>query len=268
MYVSLCEAWPLPPSGCPDIVGSPEVTGAAVMAASEILWELTGHQFGGCSVTFRPCRRDCAPDATWSSWWDGASWPHGTPYPGTSLWWGAVCGSCSGGCGCNAADTLRLPELVQSVTEVLIDGEVFPASGYALYDGHLLVRTDGQRWPLCQDWTVPVSGVGAWSVTAVVGSPVPTAGRFAVAQLAAVYADWCSSGQCRMPAYTTSKTRQGVSQTFPSAAELRQLGLTGLGWVDQFVGAMNPAGLRAGTTAAIWNPDDYGSGARMPGGIG
>jgi hypothetical protein len=59
---------------------------------------------------------------------------------------------------------------VQSVTQVLVDGIVIPASGYALYDGNRLVRVDG-TWPACQDWQIPVSGAGAWSVTVVYGFP-------------------------------------------------------------------------------------------------
>lgn len=263
MYVPLCEPWPLPPSGCPSPTGSPEVTGAAVLAASEILWELTGYQYGACSVLLRPCRQDCAGVGFPGRWWDGTSWPHGTPAPGSSLWWQAACGVCMDACSCNNADTLRLPLLVQSVTEVLVDGA--PVTGVALYDGNLLVRTDGLRWPLCQDWTVPVSGVGAWSIEVVAGRPVPMAGKIAMGQLATEYARWCTSGECRMPAYTSQKTRQGVTQTFPTAAELAQLGLTGLAWVDRFVTAENPAGLRG--SPAIWNPDDFTSGPRRPGGV-
>jgi hypothetical protein len=267
MFLSLCEPWPLPPSGCPDLTGSPEVTGAAVMAASEILWDLSGHQYGACEVLFRPCRQSCSAGSPWAQWWDGASWPHGTPYPGSTLWWNAVCGTCRDACACSSADTLTLPGPVRSITEVLVDGVVLDAGAYALYDGRRLVRTDGERWPLCQDWAVPVSGVGAWSIEAVFGWEVPVAGWFAVAELAKVYAEWCSSGVCRLPAYTTQVSRQGVTQSFPSATELAQLGLTGLGFVDRFLQAVNPAGLRAGTTARIWNPDDFGGGPRVPGGV-
>lgn len=268
MYVPLCEAWPLPPSGCPDITGSPEVTGAAVMAASEYLWALSGYQFGTCEVTVRPCRRSCAPmsHGAWASrWWDGAGWPVWDT-PASWWWWDAMCGRCSGGCACSAADTLRLPELAQSVTSVVVDGAVVPAEDYALYDGRLLVRTDGERWPLCQDWAVPVSGVGAWSVTMEVGAPVPVLGQLALGSVARQFIAWCDTGECRHPAYMTQKTRQGVSQSFPTAAELRREGLTGWAAVDTFLDAVNPNRIR-GSGAKIWNPDDILSEAHGRSGI-
>lgn len=263
MFIPLCEAWPLPPSGCPAITGSPEVTGIAVQAASDLLWELSGYRYGSCEVLLRPCRTRCR-DGWWGStgWWHDGGWPRA----GGPLWLEAACGRCRLGCGCTDADSLQLPAVVQSVTEVMIDGVVLPSSAYHLFDGRLLVRADGGRWPLCQDWRVPVTGVGAWSVTMVAGEPVPPAGQLALGQLAAEYATWCSTGQCTMPAFTTSKTRQGVTQQFPTAAELRQLGLTGLALVDRWLSAVNPGGLRLGP--AIWDPDDYAPAFRRPGGAG
>lgn len=269
MYVPLCEAWPLPPSGCPNLTGSPEVTGAAVMAASEYLWALSGFQFGSCEILLRPCRQSCTPGTGpfAAYWWDGAEWP---TWPMGSaawpMWLDAVCGRCVGSCDCRSADTVQLPTLVQSVNEVVIDGVVLPASAYTLYDdGQLLVRTDGERWPICQDWSVPVSGVGAWSVELVAGRPVPVLGQLALGQLAAEFARWCDTGECRHPAYTTQKTRQGVSQTFPSAADLRQAGLTGWAAVDTFLRAVNPHQLSG--SPGIWNPDDIAAAARRPGGV-
>lgn len=261
MYVPLCEAWPLPPSGCATL-SSPEVSGSALLAASEVLWQLSGHRYGSCSVLLRPCRPGCAGSMPADWWWPGAGWPYGTPWPGTTLWWAAGCGTCSGGCSCNSADTLRLPQPVQSITEVLIDGEVLAESAYNLYDGQLLVRADGGRWPMCQDWTVPVSGVGAWSVAAVAGWPVPMAGRFAVAELAREFEAFCTGGDCRLPAYTTGVTRQGVTQAFPDINDLVKNGLVGLPAVDLFLRPPPPP------RAKIWNPDDFDQTWRRPGGIG
>jgi hypothetical protein len=260
--------WPLPPTGCPLDMGSPAVTGMALQAASEMLFELSGHQFGGCAVTIRPCRADCSSGPSWG-WWSGAHpWTAGVPWPGSTLWLPAGCGRCGeGSCSCNAADSIRLPELVQSVTQVTIDGAVLDPSAYNLFDGYILVRADGERWPMCQDWTVPVSGVGAWTITAVVGRPVPMLGRLALAQLTAEYAKWCTTGQCKMPAYTTGVARQGVTQQFPTVKELRELGITGWAAVDNFLQAFNDDGLRKGDSIRIWDPDSYANGWRTPGGV-
>src|SRR6266545_4626412 len=197
MYVPLCEPWPLPPEVCPVFVDgtSPAVTGAAWQAASEQLWELTGRQYGNCSVLLRPCRRSCAPGwAHGAMWWDHWSgWTNWPDMASESWWLDATCGSCGrGACSCNDADTLVLPARAQRVDQVLIDGAVLPeVTGWNLFNGDLLVRADGQRWPLCQDWTVPVSGVGAWSVTAIYGMSLPTYAQNAVAQLTAEFANFC-----------------------------------------------------------------------------
>lgn len=257
MYVPLCEAWPLPASGCVDITGSAPVTGTAVQAASEYLWWLSGMRYGLCSVQVRPCRQSCAPTwapPSWSGWWAGG-WPW-LPTPGATLWANAVCGNCGGGCACNNAATLELPAPVVAVTEVLIDGDPLPASGYMVYNGDLLVRADGGQWPLCQDWGVPVTGVGAWAVTAQIGSPVPALGSVALAAVAAEVAGWCTPSECRHPAYTTAVTRQGVSQEFPSLEDITKAGMPILGGTATmaFIQAVNPKGQR--WSAAIWNPDD------------
>ena len=254
MSVPLCEPWPLP-ENCAAPTGTPE----AVMAASSDLWVRSGQQYGYCTVPLRPCRQDCTPSG-WRprSWWDGITWP---VMRGPGLWWNAVCGSCRRtGCGCNDADTLELPETATSIVEVIVDGVVLPADAYVLWDGYKLVRRDGERWPLCQDWTIPVSGVGAWSVTAVFGRPVPPAGSFALAQLAAEYAAFCTTGQCRLPAYTTGVSRQGVDQTFPSIVELTENGLTGLDMVDRFLNTYNPGRLQ--DRPRFHNPDTFGREAR------
>lgn len=242
------------------------MTGSALLAASQDLWQLSGRQFGSCAVLLRPCRQVCAP--SWATqWWPGwyaGWWPQ--PVDFSAGWWfDAACGRCRGGCGCNDADTFLLPEPAQAVTQVLIDGVELPeGSGWTLYDGRLLVRTDGGSWPLCQDWTVPVSGIGAWSVTAVYGQPVPEGGMWALAQLAQEYVKFCQDGTCKLPGYTTSVVRQGVTQNFPTIVDLVDKGLTGLSWVDRFVDTWNPDRLRGG--AQIWNPDDFADEPRRPGG--
>lgn len=256
MFVPLCEAWPLPVSGCVDIPGTAPVTGTAVQAASEYLWWLSGCQYGTCTTTLRPCAQACAPawaPPSWGGWWRGG-WPW-VPAPGATLWANAVCGACgAGGCSCNNAATLTIPGPVQAVTQVLIDGAVLPASGYLLYNGDTLVRTDGEAWPLCQDWGQPVTGVGAWAYTATIGHPVPALGSLALAEVAHEFATACTGGECRHPRYMTAKTRQGVTQEFPSVADLAKVGLTGWPATDDFLRAVNPKGQR--WTAGIWNPDE------------
>jgi hypothetical protein len=129
----------------------------------------------------------------------------------------------------------------------------------------LLVRADGGTWPLCQDWTV-TGGPGSWFVEAIYGEPVPEGGKWALAELAQQYVNYCTGGECKLPGYTTTVTRQGVTQTFPSITDLVEEGLTGLQWVDRFITTWNPDRLRG--HAQVWNPDDFveDEGWRRPGG--
>lgn len=265
MYVPLCDPWPLPPSGCPDLSGlSDEVREFAVLAASEALWMRTGYRYGSCQATVRPCRQSCAP--SWAHaggpwWWDGASWPVLTP--GSALWWSVACG-CRTSCGCTDADELLLPGLVQSVDAVVVDGVTLDqGTHWLLYDGRRLVRTDGERWPLCQDWTV-TGGPGTWAVTATYGQPVPALGQLAVAHMAADLASGCTGGPCRLPRNTSNVSRQGVTVSMPSPAELAEADLTVIPAVNEFL-----LSLRAGAAALpprIWNPDDYDRSPRRLGG--
>jgi hypothetical protein len=249
--IPLCEPWPLPTS-CPAPTGTAE----SLLAASEDLWALSGRQFGSCTVPLRPCHRSCTPDG-WRprSWWDGQGWP---ALRSSALWWDAVCGRCRGGCGCNDADELLLPAATTSIVEVVVDGVVVPADAYVLWAGDgraVLTRTDGERWPLCQDWTVPVSGEGAWSIQAVIGTPPPASGAWAVAQLSAEYAKWCETGRCALPAYTVSTSRQGTEQKFPTIKERREGQSTGLALVDRFLDTWNPG--RLVERPVFINPDTW-----------
>jgi hypothetical protein len=181
------------------------------------------------------------------------------------MWLSAVCGTCVGSCGCNSASEIRLDVAAQEITQVLIDGVELPASGYAFYNGDVLTRTDGGLWPLCQDWSVPVSGMGAWSVTARFGRPVPALGRLAVGDVACLIARHCGGdASCELPPGLKSQTRAGSTYVYFTPAELRDAGSTGLTLVDRFLDVENPGRIQNG--ARIWNPDEFG-GSRRPGGV-
>lgn len=237
----------------------------AVRAASHYVWAVSGRQHGTCPVLLRPCRAECAPApmGTWQGqWWDGVAYPS-TTYP----WWrlDVACGRCRSDCACTATSVVQLEVPAQGITQVLIDGTELPVSGYAFYDGRTLVRADGGEWPLCQDWSVPVSGVGAWSIEAVYGEPVPDLGQLAVGEVAELIIKHCSGApDCRLPPGLQSQTRAGTTQVFLTPAELADKGTTGFAWVDRFVEAVNPGRLTTG--AKIWNPDDYVK-SRRPGGV-
>lgn len=161
---------------------------------------------------------------------------------------------------------VTLPAPVQSITSIVIDGETLPAEAYALYDGFRLFRVDGDDWPMCQDWSVPVSGVGAWAVTVAAGTPVPTLGQLAVGQLGCEVLKACNGDDCRLPSGLQTITRNGITKTFFDPTKLIEGEATGFGLVDQFVRASNPSGIAM--PPAIWDPEAYGQPSRAGGATG
>jgi hypothetical protein len=156
--------------------------------ASTYLWLWTLRQFGVCSVLLRPCRSDCSELSTF--------WGRG-PYPwetgaGPGISWPALVGGkwyslrscgCAAACSCAVPNSLELPGPVSAVTQVLIDGVVVNPGAYRV-DGDLLIRTDGQSWPSCQNLALPSTSAGTWQITYDRGVAVPAGGQIAAGVLA------------------------------------------------------------------------------------
>jgi hypothetical protein len=239
-----CSDWPVQWT-CEVSTLSPAVTGIAVSMATETLYALTGMRFGLCDVTLRPCGSGCGDSGSFyddfGPPWTASSWPQPALIGG--LWFNLTCGSCSGGCSCNQVSEVRLPAPVYDITEVTVDGVVLASSAYRLDNNRLLVRTDGERWPRCNDLSLD-SGPGTWSVTARFGEPLPQGAALAMGELACQFAKAADGQDCRLPAGVQQLVRQGVTISYPDVGELFRQGRTGLYLVDAFIATWNPAGLR------------------------
>jgi hypothetical protein len=123
-----------------------------------------------------------------------------------------------------------------------VDGVVLPASAYRVDNFNLLVRTDGNEWPRCNDLNLEDTEVGTWSVTANYGQPVPELGKLAAGQLAVEIAKRCvNSSGCVLPSGTVQEvTRQGVKKVFFDSDKAFAQGMLGLYWADMFVKTYNP----------------------------
>jgi hypothetical protein len=239
-----CETWPAR-WVCDVSCESPTVTGEAAALATEVIWALSGRQFGLCTVTLRPCRRECA-DVPWPSGgyteWAGTSWI--SPSLISGQWFNVVCGRCTDGCACTALSEVTLPAPVHSIIQVKVDGAIVSGSGYRLDDDRTLVRLGGAEWPTCQELNLADTEVGTWSVTARYGIEPPLGASWAVGELACELIRALNGEDCRLPRNVTQLVRQGVTIQFPNVVELLREGLTGLYLVDQFVATWNPGGLR------------------------
>jgi hypothetical protein len=238
-----CEAWPayFP---CDISCQSPSVTGQAVDLATEVIWALSGRQFGLCEVTLRPCRRSCN-DFPWVpdfGPWAGQSWINPSLIQGQ--WFNVICGRCTTDCSCSTISEIYLPAPVDSIVEVKIDGVIVTGSDYRLDNGRILVLLNGDEWPRCNDLSLPDTEIGTWSVTAMYGDTVPEGGKWAVGELACELMRAMNGEDCRLPQNVSQLVRQGVTIEFPDIRELMRIGLTGLYLVDQFISTWNPSGLR------------------------
>lgn len=239
-----CAPWT--PIFCEPLpLSTAAISGDAINWATHILWAKSGRQFDECQLTWRPCREDCWSDPwPWNRDFIESRWPH--PYNYAGQWFNLGCGGCPGTCSCNVIHTVKLPQPVVSIVEVKIDGAVLVSGSYTVYDYRTLVRTDGQAWPLCNDLSKADTQVGTWSITARVGTAVPSLGRMAVGELARELALACvGDGTCKLPTPVQSIVRQGVSLTFLDPNQIFADGKIGLYRSDLFISTVNPGGISA-----------------------
>lgn len=240
--------WDVDPEGlgvCAGWTENPEaLRDTALQLAAGFLWAATGRQYGVCEVTVRPMqgRLGCGPVDGYADFPvipGQSSGGDGGPYLYGGRWYNAGCGmSCCGALGCGIV--LRGP--VASVTEVKIGAEVVPASAYRVdvaQGAYVLLRTDGECWPFCQDVTAAPGEDGAFTVTYGQGRELPAVLQIAAAMLACEYVKALTGGACRLPARMTSLSRQGVEVEIesPTAGD----GLTGIPEVDSIVLMLNPS---------------------------
>lgn len=254
-----CEPWE--PIWCAPLpTGAEAVTGDAVQMATEVLFQAGGQRFGICHVKIRPCRDDCA--GAWmgfNEWWPGVGGVVTSNGGGPRPWWvnGTWYNVCSVGCGgtcsCTVIDQALLPAPTREVIEVKLNGQVMDPSLYRVDENRLLVRLDGQLWPLCQDLAASDDEDGTWSVTIAVGEDVPVLAKRALGELAMEFVKECLGEDCLIPYEVTSLSRQGVNITFGSPSATRTIvGEMGLRMVDLYLATYNPSNLqRKGKTYDI-----------------
>jgi hypothetical protein len=231
--LGVCSAWADYPEPLQE---------TALALASTFLWGATGRRFGVCPVTVRPSQSDRSELAyqtfVTAPGLGGLGTPGG-PFLFGGRWFNSGCASaCCGNSAC--AVVLRGP--VASVDEVLVDGEVVPASAYRVdvsRGAWLLVRIDGECWPMCQNFTAEPDEVGSFEITYGQGTALPVSLQVAVALLACEYAKHLSGGACALPARMTRLSRQGVEVEVapPDTAA----GTTGIKMVDDVIQALNPS---------------------------
>lgn len=246
--VGPCEVWTLDLSCClgpsgifPDpciLDGEPvpqPIIDQAKLAASQLLWAITGRQFGVCEATIRPCRKKCEdicclPVGGFP--WVPVHLPDGT--------WTNVACDCQGGCSCTKICEINIPYPACSVSEVKIDGVVVDPATYRIDNFRKLVRVGEECWPICNALNLPDTEIGTWSVTLTYGKEVPEMVTLGAQEMACEIIKSCMGRPCKLPQRLQSITRQGMSATFLDPMEFISEGLTGLYFVDLAARTYNP----------------------------
>lgn len=215
-----------------------------VGVATELLWRGTAGIYGLCEVTARPCGRRCSDNAGFTYW---------PVLTGAGEWINITCGCADQACGCCSVSDIPLEGPVDSIVEVLIDGVVVAPAAYRLDNGYRLTKVSGDPWPMCQDLSKPGTEVGTFQIRYMRGVPVPVAGQYALAALAAELKLACLDEDCRLPARVREISRQGVTMQLVNDVDFLKSGLYGLPEVDMWLMSVNPNGQRS--QSAVWSPD-------------
>lgn len=199
--------------------------------AVQVLWALSGRQFGLREVIVRPGRVHGWPCSPWLSLWDGWTWTHSS------------CG-CVGHCGLSSAAVVHLPGPVAEIVRVQIDDQVIAPTGYALEGDRLYRRCDNDcPWPT-QNLARPLDEPGTWSVTYKLGYPVPAGVDRLTGLLAKEFMLACDGKGCRIPPTVVATSSKGVSHVF-DPSKIIAAGFTGLPEIDRWLQAVNPHRLAA-----------------------
>lgn len=216
----------------------------SLVAASEVLYHLTGRQFPGVCERTVSVAAAAGRDrpASWHVSW-GTCCGTGYGYAASGAGASVDRGQMRNGC-CRPAE-VALPDYpVREVREVTEAGTALPWTAYELRDHRRLVRLDGGGWPTC--------GAGL-EVSYVFGADPGEMGRRAAAILAAELARAFVGMETQLPQRVTSVTRQGVSKVVLDPMSFLDKGRTGITGVDMFLRTVNPAGLKH--RPAVWSPD-------------
>ena len=183
-----CDPWGPLDRTCwtiPDDVSEERVTHWH-RVASQLLRRLSGGVLGpSCPVVVRPCRTKCT-DGGWM--WGfgsylGAPW---VPYIGADgAWRNANPCSCTTDCSCSELCEIRLPGPVFDIREVRDGALILPVDAVRVDNAQMLVRTDGNCWPDCQDMAAAPGEPNTLTVDYRIGLPLDDLALAAVSALTA-----------------------------------------------------------------------------------
>jgi hypothetical protein len=167
--------------------------------------------------------------------------PYGGAYIQNGVWHNSCSGtgddaSCCSGCEIE----LDGPTSTSGITDVSINGVSLPAASYIVMNGYILVRTDGECWPTCTNYSN--QSPPAFQVEYLRGLPIPASVQSATERLACEFALACTGKNCALPRRLRSMTRQGVEVQVEEFSSKPGEIKTGIPEVDLVIALENPHG--------------------------
>lgn len=211
---------------------------AAQALASQVLWALSGRQYGIWQDTVRPCPEPYMPGIY-------RTWPVGTYeiYSWADDGWTITGCGCIGSCTRSGPSAVHLPGPVYEITAVTINGAEIDESEYVL-EGDILYRAGAAWWP-AQNLSKPTTETGTWKVDYLRGIDPPAGTAKLVGLLTAEFYNACTGGKCRLPRSVTELSRQGVTHRVVNPNEIYATGKTGIPEIDLWLAAVNPNQLQS-----------------------
>lgn len=238
--------WPIDPACLTETWDTYDesVRDRAIHLASSTLQRLTGYRVGGCPLTVRPSLQGGCTSPLLAPVYDFIGWTGPVNWNGQWSNVGRILDS----------RLVDLPVPVGAIIEVKVDGVVISPGDYKIVDNHYLawVGAGDPPWPVEQDWVLPDTEVGTFSVTYLNSYPVGALGAHAAGLMAVEFAAACAGGgkKCKLPSTVISIVRQGVSYDLSAGAFPD--GKTGIREVDAFIEMWNPKGRKG--TGMVFNP--------------
>lgn len=229
---------------------SAAVQATASSLAIGVMWMATARRYGQCTVVVQPCVRPALMR-------DYQTYPvDRADYGGAYVSQGQWHNSCSGsedneGCCTGCEVELDGPTSTAGITQVTVDGVIVPPASYLVQNHHLLVRTDGECWPTCVNFSQQAPP--QFEVEYLKGSPIPPHVQTALEKLACEWAKACAGGDCALPRRLRSLSRQGVEAVVEELSTRPGEIRTGIPEVDMIIALENPNGLPM--APAVWSPD-------------
>jgi len=248
--------WTITTCGCGNCWDnySPQVQARAAALAAMQMWAATGRRYGPCELTVQPCRprRDLPLYQAWPVIYSEWGYGYGllNPFINTDgQWVNGGCGVCR--CGASCEIPLQGPTTTARVGYVLVDDIPVDSSAFQIQNGYLLVRIDGECWPICQNYSK--QDPPKFVVNYQRGNEIPPAVQGAFEILACEYAKACVDAECRLPRRLQSLTRQGVELQVIETDDYLDRAMTGITEVDAVIAADNP--FRLTQRPQVFSPD-------------